>query len=116
MVELLAVTVQTGSLANSAVRTAYIAAAATIDSDRDRATGIEALIVNGNARSDDFEALLGLSAGISSDAQVARLLLTVLEHTEITDRLRGPFLRALDTIGSDREKNRVSAELVRRGG
>jgi beta-lactamase regulating signal transducer with metallopeptidase domain len=117
LADLLELAAGSGGVSDEATRTAFLDAARTIGGDHDQARALEAWLATRPGEG-DLIALVGVAAGIGSDRQAADVLVKAAGTRAVTPALSEAILRALDGIGSDRERRRVlesiAGEPVRR--
>jgi hypothetical protein len=86
---------------DEAVRTAYLAAAASLKSDHYRAQTLSAALKRGNLSKDDLLMALKGAAGISSDHYKTQILIKAAESSLDDRAVRSAFVETALTVGSD---------------
>ena len=113
--EILQTVAQRRSLANDALRAAFIEAAGTIGSDHARGQVLESAIHGPALPERDLAAILDAVAGIGSDHTKSELLVSVAQRHELSPELRAAYLRVNASIGSDHSVGRAAHALLDRG-
>ncbi|NIM50910.1 MAG: hypothetical protein GTN78_24240 [Gemmatimonadales bacterium] len=98
-----------------ATRPAFFRAAGEIGSDFELGQVLRAVVDQESLTAPTVAAVLAAALEIESDFELARLLVRVAEAFPIDDDLRPAFMRALDTIDSRHERERVLSALYPRG-
>jgi beta-lactamase regulating signal transducer with metallopeptidase domain len=103
------------SLGDAQVRTAYIAAAASIGSDHARARSLESALAQSSLSTDDLAAIIDAIAGIGSDHEKSQLLIQLAGNHQLTGPMRDAYLRVTASIGSDHAKGEAAQALLDAG-
>jgi hypothetical protein len=106
LADLLELAAGSGGVSDEATRSAFLDAAREIGGDHDLTRALDAWLATGP---DDggLIALVDVVAGIGSDRLAAGVLVNAAGVRAVTPALREAVLRAMDGIGSDRERRRV---------
>jgi beta-lactamase regulating signal transducer with metallopeptidase domain len=111
MADLLETAIETGSIDREITRTAYLAAARTIDSDRDLAHVLARFIeTEPDARA--LRAAVQAAAGIESDNELSDLLVAIIGVRPVDAALRETVLETLDGVRSGRDRRAVLEALA----
>ncbi|UCC74053.1 MAG: M56 family metallopeptidase [Gemmatimonadota bacterium] len=88
-------------------RPAFFRAADSVEADFERARVLSAVLKSEPLAEADVEAVLESALEIDSDHELAVLLVELVRSYPLNDRLRPAFMRAVDTIESRFERERV---------
>jgi beta-lactamase regulating signal transducer with metallopeptidase domain len=91
---------------------AVLAEIAKISGDGSKVLHLRELATIGNLTTDQFQSILRLARGISSDGEKASLLVSLVPYA-LKDNLRVYTFEALETVSSDGEKHRVLTYFIR---
>ena len=100
-------------LDDAALREVFFQTVGTIGSDYEHRRVLSALVKTKNLSEAALTQMLDSAAGLSSDYEKATLLLEVSNAYTGDARLRGAFLKAVDTIKSEHERGRVLSTLLK---
>jgi len=95
------------------LRGVFFQVVATIGSDYEHRGVLTALIKNRNLNEEVLNRMLDSASGISSDYEKATFLLEVSNTYTGDVRLKGAFLKVVETIKSDYERGRVLSALLK---
>jgi len=100
-------------LDDAALRDIFFQTVGTIGSDYEHRRVLSALVKTKNLSEAALTQMLDSAAGLSSDYEKATFLLEVSNAYTGDARLRGAFLKAVETIKSDHERGRVLSALLK---
>ncbi len=112
--ELAELLVQVGSAypLDDVLRPAFFAAAATLNSDFERAHALRS-VLRGDVSGPVALGVLASARGISSDHELAELLIVVITQARLDDTLRAAVRASAETISSQYDRGRVFEALSR---
>lgn len=111
--ELLIATADTHGFPDGVARTAYLEAAADIDSDHHKQRVLSRL-TKSELSAEQLVALLGVARSIDSDHNLAELLVQIGEGRALQGAARDAYLAATETIESDHHRRRALTALLGR--